>query len=150
MTRGSRLRVIVGSILLLSSFAASASAQRQGDGLYGRWDRGLTLSFGAGPGATWLNGKADPNVVGEARFLVADVAGVVLSGRWGPDSGQHLFLGVDLRPLYGGIATALISIPLRYMHTPVEVLDWADLEGAVKLLSALCSRITKDHSFVPN
>jgi len=52
--------------------------------------------------------------------------------------------------VHGGIATALISIPLRYMHTPVEVLDWADLEGAVKLLSALCSRITKDHSFVPN
>jgi endoglucanase len=50
--------------------------------------------------------------------------------------------------VHGGVATALISIPLRYMHTPVEVLDWVDLEGAVKLLSALCSRITKDHSFV--
>jgi len=32
--------------------------------------------------------------------LVADVAGVVLSGRWGPSSGQILFLGVDLRPLF--------------------------------------------------
>ncbi|MDH4027004.1 MAG: M42 family metallopeptidase [Desulfuromonadales bacterium] len=52
--------------------------------------------------------------------------------------------------VHGGVATALISIPLRYMHTPVEVLDWVDLEGAVKLLSALCSRIAKDHSFVPN
>jgi len=52
--------------------------------------------------------------------------------------------------VHGGVATALISIPLRYMHTPVEVLDWVDLEGAVKLLSTLCSRITKDHSFVPN
>ncbi len=52
--------------------------------------------------------------------------------------------------VHGGVATALLSIPLRYMHTPVEVLDWADLAGAVKLLSALCSRITKDHSFVPN
>lgn len=52
--------------------------------------------------------------------------------------------------VHGGVATALISIPLRYMHTPVEVLDWVDLEGAVKLLSALCSRISKDHSFVPN
>ena len=52
--------------------------------------------------------------------------------------------------VHGGVATALLSIPLRYMHTPVEVLDWVDLEGAVKLLSALCSRITKDHSFVPN
>jgi endoglucanase len=50
---------------------------------------------------------------------------------------------------HGGVATALISIPLRYMHTPVEVLDWVDIEGAVKLLSALCNRITERHSFVP-
>ena len=38
--------------------------------------------------------------MGESRFLFADTAGVVLSGRWGPSSGQHLFLGVDLRPLF--------------------------------------------------
>jgi putative aminopeptidase FrvX len=50
----------------------------------------------------------------------------------------------------GGVATALLSIPLRYMHTPVEVLDWADIEGAVKLLAALCSRIEVSHSFIPN
>jgi putative aminopeptidase FrvX len=52
--------------------------------------------------------------------------------------------------VHGGVATALISIPLRYMHTPVEVLDWTDLEGAVKLLSALCNRIVASHSFIPN
>ncbi len=50
----------------------------------------------------------------------------------------------------GGVATALISIPLRYMHTPVEVLDWTDLQSAVKLLSALCGKINTSHSFVPN
>ncbi len=100
MTRGARLGVIVGSMLALSSLCASASAQRTGDGLYGRWDRGLTLALGAGGGATWLDRRADPNVVGEARFLVADTAGVAVSGRWGPDSGQHLFVGVDLRPLF--------------------------------------------------
>jgi len=100
MTRGARLRVIVGSILVLFSFGGSASAQRNGDGLYGRWDRGLTLALGAGPGATWISRKADISIVGEARLLVADVAGFVLSGRWGPDSGQDLFLGVDLRPLF--------------------------------------------------
>ena len=99
MTRGARLGVIVGSMLVLSSFGASASAQREGDGLYGRWDRGLTLALGAGGGATWIDRRADANVIGEARFLIADTAGLVLSGRWGPESGQHLFLGVDLRPL---------------------------------------------------
>jgi hypothetical protein len=100
MTRGAGQGVIVAAIVLLASFAAPASAQREGDGLYGRWDRGLTLALGAGGGATWLNGNADGNVIGEARFLVADAAGLALSGRWGPNSGQHLFLGVDLRPLF--------------------------------------------------
>lgn len=100
MTRGARFGVIVGAIFVLCSLCASASAQRRGDGLYGRWDRGLTLALGAGGGATWIDRAADPNVVGEARFLVADVAGLALAGRWGPDSGQHLFLGVDVRPLF--------------------------------------------------
>ncbi len=99
MTRGTRAGVIIGAVVLCS-IGGSASAQRRGDGLYGRWDRSLTLSFGAGGGATWLDREADGNVVGETRFLIADTAGVVLSGRWGPNSGQHLFVGVDLRPLF--------------------------------------------------
>jgi endoglucanase len=34
----------------------------------------------------------------------------------------------------GGAATALISIPNRYMHTPVEVVSLDDIENAIKLL----------------
>ena len=50
----------------------------------------------------------------------------------------------------GGVATALISVPLRYMHTPVEVLDLDDLQRTVQLLAALCARIPAEISFVPN
>lgn len=50
----------------------------------------------------------------------------------------------------GGVATALLSVPLRYMHTPVEVLDLDDLQHAVRLLAALCARIDPDRSFIPN
>ncbi|MCL2037101.1 MAG: M42 family peptidase, partial [Oscillospiraceae bacterium] len=35
----------------------------------------------------------------------------------------------------GGIKTALVSIPLRYMHTPVETVDLSDIESAGKLLA---------------
>lgn len=35
-----------------------------------------------------------------------------------------------------GIATAVASLPLRYMHTPVEVIDLGDLETLAKLLAA--------------
>lgn len=34
-----------------------------------------------------------------------------------------------------GIATALVSLPLKYMHTPVEVLDLSDLEYLAQLLA---------------
>ena len=36
-----------------------------------------------------------------------------------------------------GVATAVVSIPERYMHTPVEVVSKKDLEDTAKLLAAL-------------
>jgi len=38
-----------------------------------------------------------------------------------------------------GIATGLVSIPLRYMHTPVEIISLMDLENTVKLLEKALS-----------
>ena len=35
-----------------------------------------------------------------------------------------------------GVRTALISIPLRYMHTPVEVVDLEDIERVAKLMAS--------------
>lgn len=35
-----------------------------------------------------------------------------------------------------GVATGLVSIPLRYMHTPSEVVNLADVEQCVRLLEA--------------
>ena len=36
-----------------------------------------------------------------------------------------------------GVATAVVSLPLRYMHTPVEVIDLRDAEATARLLTAL-------------
>jgi endoglucanase len=36
----------------------------------------------------------------------------------------------------GGVKTALVSIPLRYMHTPVETADISDIEAAGHLIAA--------------
>lgn len=49
----------------------------------------------------------------------------------------------------GGVATALLGIPLRYMHTPVEVLELSDLENAIILLTAVIGKIDHNHSFIP-
>ncbi|BCA80154.1 M42 family metallopeptidase [Desulfuromonas sp. AOP6] len=49
----------------------------------------------------------------------------------------------------GGVAAALVSVPLRYMHTPVELLSLSDLENTVRLLVGLLGRITDRNMFIP-
>jgi endoglucanase len=49
----------------------------------------------------------------------------------------------------GGVATALVKIPLRYMHTPVETISLGDLENAAKLIVAALGRITSKEEFIP-
>jgi endoglucanase len=40
-----------------------------------------------------------------------------------------------------GIPTGLVSIPLRYMHSPVEMVDLADVEATVELIAAFAARV---------
>ncbi len=49
----------------------------------------------------------------------------------------------------GGMATGLLSVPLRYMHTPNELLSLSDLEETARLLAAFCVRLDKDQDFTP-
>jgi endoglucanase len=48
-----------------------------------------------------------------------------------------------------GMATALLSVPLRYMHTPCEVVSVTDVENCTRLMAAFCRRITADTNFRP-
>jgi putative aminopeptidase FrvX len=45
-----------------------------------------------------------------------------------------------------GVPTAAVSIPLRYMHSPVEVVELADVEATIALITALALRLEADHS----
>ncbi|HMO18364.1 MAG TPA: M42 family metallopeptidase [Oligoflexia bacterium] len=48
-----------------------------------------------------------------------------------------------------GVATALVSIPNRYMHTSVEVVDTKDLEITSRLLAETILGFTPRMSFIP-
>ena len=50
----------------------------------------------------------------------------------------------------GGVAAALVSVPLRYMHTPVEMLSLTDLDNTIRLLAGLMYRIGDRKMFIPN
>ncbi len=48
-----------------------------------------------------------------------------------------------------GVATGLISVPLRYMHTPNEIMHLDDIENTVRLMAGFCERITADIDWTP-
>jgi endoglucanase len=49
----------------------------------------------------------------------------------------------------GGKVAGLISIPLRYMHTPTEVLKLSDLDAAVKILTRFVLDLDDKVDFIP-
>ncbi|MEM8549543.1 MAG: M42 family metallopeptidase [Verrucomicrobiota bacterium] len=54
--------------------------------------------------------------------------------------------GTDARAIQmakNGVAAAVVSIPLRYMHTPSEVVDLDDVENAVKLIVAFAQSLKR-------
>jgi tetrahedral aminopeptidase len=48
-----------------------------------------------------------------------------------------------------GVATALIGIPNRYMHSPVEVVSLEDMQRAANLLAEFCTAVTPDLDLTP-
>ena len=40
-----------------------------------------------------------------------------------------------------GVESACVSIPLRYMHTPIEVIDPKDVENTARLLAAYAKKL---------
>ncbi len=49
----------------------------------------------------------------------------------------------------GGVPIALISIPLRYMHSSIETASYQDLETIIELISEFLVRFNADYSFDP-
>jgi endoglucanase len=48
-----------------------------------------------------------------------------------------------------GVATGVVSVPLRYMHTPNEVISLDDIERAAQLLARFCERLTGEEDWTP-
>jgi putative aminopeptidase FrvX len=45
-----------------------------------------------------------------------------------------------------GVATAVVSIPLRYMHSPVELVELADVEATIAVIAAMALRLEADQT----
>ncbi len=48
-----------------------------------------------------------------------------------------------------GVASGLVSVAVRYMHTPVETLNLGDVEKTIKLMTAFAEELKPDMKFIP-
>ena len=82
------------------------------------------------------------------------VARIEAGGQSEEDLLQHEAMsgtsGTDTDAIFwtrGGIASALISLPNRYMHSPVEVVSLKDLEQIPELLAGFAASIKRGEQF---
>ena len=48
-----------------------------------------------------------------------------------------------------GVATAVVSLPNRYMHSPNQIVDMADLDAASEVIAEYLSTLSPDEDFTP-
>ncbi len=103
------------------------------------------VRLGAGPVIS--RGPSINPVVFERLVAAAEAAGIRYQVEPNPESS-----GTDadaIQRTRGGVATAVISVALRYMHTPVEVLELDDIEQTIDLLAEFVMRVEPDADFTP-
>src|SRR5690606_29229945 len=107
--------------------------------------RHSSTKLGAGP---ILSRGANINpIVGEGIIRTAKKANIPYQPLAAPRG-----TGTDANAMQlsrGGVATALIGVPNRYMHTPVELVSLIDVENASKLIAEWISSLKPNTSFIP-
>lgn len=66
--------------------------------------------------------------------------------------GSPRFTSTDADAIYlqrQGVATAVVSVPNRYMHSPNEVVSLDDIDATIKLIAAFCRSVKADDDFIP-
>ncbi len=93
--------------------------------------------LGSGP-AIFRGSTLSPRVF-ELLVEAAEAAGIEHTvGATGHSTGTD---ADALQISRSGVPTGLVTIPLRYMHSPVELVDLADVEATVELVAVFASRL---------
>jgi endoglucanase len=99
--------------------------------------------FGSGP-VIERGSNLNPRV-SELLYETAEAEGI---GFTLAASGRHTGTDADAMHLSrGGVPCGLVSVPLRYMHSPVETVDLRDVDAAARLIAAAAQRLAADATF---
>lgn len=88
------------------------------------------------------NGKLNEILKKCAEELSLPVQYEVFAGRTGTDSDTML-------KTCEGIPQVLFSVPLRYMHSPVEVLSERDVDGMIEILAHFIAKLNENVNLLP-
>ncbi len=103
------------------------------------------VKLGLGP---VLSRGAVINQVVYARLVeAAEQAGVPFQVHASPSAS-----GTDADAIFtsrSGVATGIVSIPNRYMHSPNQIVSMTDVEQAASLIASFIEGLDEDTSFVP-
>ena len=100
-----------------------------------------------GSGPVLSRGSAIHPLVFERLAETAEQEGIPFTIQASPR-----FTSTDADAIYlqrGGVATAVVSIPNRYMHSPNEVVALDDIDATVRLLTAFCRGLREGDEFIP-
>ena len=100
-----------------------------------------------GGGPVLSRGSAAHPVVFERLVAAAEREGIPYT-----IAAQARYTATDADAIYlsrAGVATGLISVPNRYMHSPNEVVSRSDLEQAARLIAAFIRDLEPDTDFIP-
>jgi endoglucanase len=101
-----------------------------------------------GKGPVLSRGSAAHAGVFELLAEVAEEEGIPYSVQASPKATWTDADAIYLTRL--GVPTGLVSIPNRYMHSPNEIVDLADVQNTAKLLAAFIRRLGPDTDFTPH
>jgi len=101
------------------------------------------VTLGGGPSVT--HGTANHPLIVDRIIELAKTNDIPLQ-----HEASSRFTGTDTDSIYhqrGGIPSALVSLPLRYMHSIVEMADFDDVNYVIDLMTAFVRSVATDESF---
>jgi endoglucanase len=110
-------------------------------------DKKQTGEHKLGSGPVLTRGSAGHPIVFDRLVEAADAEGIPYTIQAAPR-----FTSTDADAIYlsrSGVATGIVSVPNRYMHSPNEIVSMDDLDAAARLIAAFIRNLKSDTEFVP-
>jgi putative aminopeptidase FrvX len=110
-------------------------------------DRKLRGEAKLGAGPAIASGSVNSPVVHEMLLEIAEANGIPYTLKVNPaSSGTD---GDQIHRARSGVATAVVSIPNRYMHSPNEMIQLSDVEYAAKLIAVFVRSLSDETDLTP-